>query len=265
MVRRGCKLKLYLKYFSMQLKSILEYRRTFIISCFGQTATSIFSLLAIMFLFNKFGNVNGYTFDEVLICFAISFLGFSIAECFFRAFDQFDKMISNGEFDRALVRPRNLILQILGIKMEFSKFGRCIISIAIAIWVISKNPSLWTTDKIVTLILMAVGTTIIYSALFVLKAGITFFTTQGLEITNIFTDGARDLTQYPLDIYHKWVKDFFTYILPLALVDYYPFLYIIGRTNNKMYIFFPIISTLFIIPCYIIWNIGIRKYKSTGS
>ena len=25
MVRRGCKLKLYLKYFSMQLKSILEY------------------------------------------------------------------------------------------------------------------------------------------------------------------------------------------------------------------------------------------------
>ena len=53
--------------------------------------------------------------------------------------------------------------------MEFSKFGRCIISIAIAIWVISKNPSLWTTDKIVTLILMAVGTTIIYSALFVLQ------------------------------------------------------------------------------------------------
>ena len=177
---------------------------------------------------NKFFSIEGVTnsfnnklilskvnpFDEVLICFAISFLGFSIAECFFRAFDQFEKMISNGAFDRALVRPRNLILQILGIKMEFSKFGRCIISIAIAIWVISKNPSLWTTDKIVTLILMAVGTTIIYSALFVLKAGITFFTTQGLEITNIFTDGARDLTQYPLDIYHKWVKDFFTYILP---------------------------------------------------
>lgn len=117
-------MKLYLKYFSMQLKSILEYRKTFIISCFGQTATSIFSLLAIMFLFNKFGNVNGYTFDEVLICFAISFLGFSIAECFFRAFDQFDKMISNGEFDRALVRPRNLILQILGIKMEFFKIWK---------------------------------------------------------------------------------------------------------------------------------------------
>ena len=58
----------------MQLKSILEYRKTFIISCFGQTATSIFSLLAIMFLFNKFGNVNGYTFDEVLICFVLTTL-----------------------------------------------------------------------------------------------------------------------------------------------------------------------------------------------
>ena len=49
-------MKLYLKYLSMHLKSLLEYGKTFIISCMGQIATSIFSFLSIIFLFDKFGN-----------------------------------------------------------------------------------------------------------------------------------------------------------------------------------------------------------------
>ena len=65
---------------------------------------------------------------------------------------------------------------------------------------------------------MILGTIVIYASLFVLNGGICFFTTQSLEIMNIFTDGARDLTQYPLSIFHKYVKNFFTYILPLAFV-----------------------------------------------
>ena len=82
---------------------------------------------------------------------------------------------------------------------------------------------------------------------------------------NIFTDGGRDLAQYPLDIYKEWVKKFFTFIIPLALVNYYPLLYIIGRTDNKFYIVAPLLSILFIIPCYIVWRVGLKKYKSTGS
>ena len=112
---------------------------------------------------------------------------------------------------------------------------------------------------------MILGTIVIYASLFILKAGITFFTTQSLEIMNIFTDGTRDLAQYPLNIYQKWVQNFFTYILPIALVNYYPLLYLIGRTDNKLYMLLPIFTLIFIIPCYAVWKIGIRKYKSTGS
>lgn len=258
-------MKLYLKYFSMQLKSILEYRKAFLISAIAQILTSVTAFISIFFLFDKFGSIEGYTFDNVLICFSISFVGYSIAECFFRAFDHFDRMISNGKFDRILIRPRNLILQILGEEIEFIKFGRAITALVIFIIVLSKHSELLRADKFITLLLMIIGTTIIYASLFVLKAGISFFTTQSLEIMNIFTDGARDLAQYPLNIYQKWVKTFFTYILPLAWVNYYPLLYVIEKTDNKINIILPVVSILFIIPCYIVWQIGLRKYKSTGS
>lgn len=258
-------MKLYLKYFSMQLKSMLEYKKTFILSFLSQLITSIFSFVSIFFLFDKFGNIDGYTFNNVLICFSMSFFGFSVAECFFRAFDHFDRMIANGQFDRILVRPKNLFLQILGTEIEFSKFGRATAAFAIFICTLTFNTELLKPDKLITLILMMFGTIVIYACLYILKAGVTFFTTQSLEIMNIFTDGAKELTQYPLDIYQKWVRRFFTYILPIALVNYYPLLYVIEKTNNKLYMFLPVISIFFAIPCYIVWRIGLSKYKSTGS
>ena len=258
-------MKLYLKYFTMQLKADLEYRKAFIISLVAKMATSVFSFLSIYFLFDKFGSIAGYTFEDVLICFAVSFMGYSLAECFFRSFDHFDRMISNGEFDRILVRPKGLILQVLGSEIEFNRFGRTLVSIIIVVGVLVNNPQLLQLDKILTIILMILGTIVIYASLFILKAGITFFTTQSLEIMNIFTDGTRDLAQYPLNIYQKWVQNFFTYILPIALVNYYPLLYLIGRTDNKLYMLLPIFTLIFIIPCYAVWKIGIKKYKSTGS
>lgn len=258
-------MRLYLKYFIMQLKISLEYKKQFILQFLGQTITSVFSFLAIYMLFEKFGSLEEFTFSNVLICFSISFLGFSLAEMIFRGFDHFDKILANGEFERIMVRPRNLILQVLGNDINFNKIGRTTVSIIVFIAVLLNHPDLLQIDRIITLILMIIGTFIIDSNLFVLKAGITFFTVQGLEIMNIFTDGGRELTQYPLGIYNKWVLRFFTYIIPLSLVNYYPLLYVIGKSDNQFYIFLPIFSILFTIPSYIIWKIGVSKYKSIGS
>lgn len=175
------------------------------------------------------------------------------------------KYSGNGEFDRILVRPRNIILQVLGSNISFERVGRSIMAIILFVYLLISKPELVRPDILITLILMIIGTFILYSDLFILKAGITFFTTQSLEIMNIFTDGGRDLAQYPLDIYKEWVKKFFTFIIPLALVNYYPLLYVIGRTDNKLYMLAPIASMLFTIPCYVVWIIGLKKYKSTGS
>ena len=258
-------IKLYFKYFLLVLKSEMQYKKALYVGIFAQILSCLTSLISVYFLFDKFGSIEGFYFNEVLICFSISFVGFSLTECFFRGFDHFDRLISNGKFDIMLIRPAPILLQIIGEIIEIKKLGRAVLAIIILAVVISKNPILWSLDKIITILLMIIGTVIIYSGLFIIKAAICFYTTSSLEIMNIFTDGARDLTQYPLSIYKKVVLKFFTYVIPLALVNLYPFLYIIERSDNRSYIFAPIITILYLMPCYIFWKIGLKKYKSTGS
>jgi ABC-2 type transport system permease protein len=123
----------------------------------------------------------------------------------------------------------------------------------------------WTFDKITALVIMLIGGIAVFSALFVLYAGISFFTIEGLEFMNIFTDGSREFGKYPLSIYGEGILKFFTYVIPIALFQYYPLLYLIGRSDDVLLIFLPLFGFVFMIPCYLFFKLGVRKYKSTGS
>ncbi|WMB28728.1 ABC transporter permease [Streptococcus didelphis] len=56
-----------------------------------------------------------------------------------------------------------------------------------------------------------------------------------------------------------------TYCIPLALVQYYPFLYLIGKSSDKRLLILPILAQLFVLPVYLVWKIGLNNYQSTGS
>ncbi len=260
-------MKLYIKYFSIHLKSVIEYKTSFTLTTIGQCLTTFFSFLSMYFLFNRFGNINNYSFSEVLLCFSTISISFSVAECFGRGFDTFSSIISNGEFDRIMVRPQNEILQVIGSKIELTRIGRFIQASIIFIYAIQTCDVQWNYERVLTLILMILAGISVFFCLFMIYAGICFFTLEGLEFMNIFTDGGRQLAQYPLDIYKEWVMKFFTFIIPLAFINYYPFLFIINKYqgNKIFYMLSPLVSFLFIIPSFAFWKFGVSHYKSTGS
>lgn len=243
----------------------MQYKVSFFLTLLGQLLTSFSAFLGVYFLFARFNEIDGYTYQEVLLCLGVVLMAFSIAECFARGFDQFPSMISNGEFDRIMVRPRNEIFQILAAKMAFTRLGRCLQAMIIFVYAIPASGVDWTPIRILTLILMLIAGTAIFAGLFVIYAAICFFTIEGLEFMNIFTDGGREFGQYPFSVYGKPVLLFFTFVIPLALFQYYPFLYLIGHTTNIVYALLPLASLLFLLPCWLLWKLGVRKYQSTGS
>jgi len=243
----------------------MQYKMSFLLTSLGQFFVSFTAFLGITFMFSRFSSVEGFTLQQVLLCFAVVLMAFSIAECFARGFDTFTMMISNGEFDRVLVRPRREVFLILASKMDFTRVGRLIQAIIVFFIAIPASGVIWTPDKIITLILMITCGILIFFGLMMVYAAISFFTIEGIEFMNIFTDGAREFGSYPYSIYGQGILKFVTYIIPVALFQYYPFLYLIGATGNRFYMFIPLIGLLFLIPCYGFWRFGLLKYKSTGS
>lgn len=259
------KMRLYMKYVFIHFKSLLEYKTSFLLTLIGQFLVSFHVFLGIYFMFQRFHQVEGFTYSQVLLCFSIVLMEFSLAEMFARGFDSFSSTIKNGEFDRIMVRPRNEILQVLGSKIEFTRIGRMLQAIIMFVYGIKKSGIEWNIEKIMTVIFMLIGGTAVFMGIFLIYASICFFSIEGLEFMNIFTDGAREYGKYPISIYGKRVMQIGTFLVPFTFIQYYPLLFLLGKRQGILYMFLPLLASLFLIPCYMLWRFGVFHYKSTGS
>ena len=256
---------LYGKYLSLHLKIQLEYKASFILTAVGQFLSAFSAVLSFFFLFARFHQVEDFTFSQVLLCFSVIWMAFSLAECFARGFDRFSTIIANGEFDRILVRPRGLILQVLGQMIDFSRLGKFVQAVLVFAYGVWQSGVDWTPTKIAVVVSMVLCGFLLFFALFLVGAALTFFTLEGLEVLNIFTDGGREFASYPLSIYGREVLTFCTFVIPLALVQYYPLLYLLDRAPYPWYGLLPLASLLFFLPSYALWRYGVKKFQSTGS
>lgn len=262
-------MRLYVLYMKIWFKSQLQYRTSFWLLTAGQFFIPFLVFAGLYFMFERFGQIRGWEFYEVALCFSVIHMSFSLSECFIRGFDTFSSLVAGGDFDRILVRPRGTVLQVLGSKFEFNRVGRLVQSLFVMGWALWKLPVDWTVLKSLTLLLMVASGTAIFCGIYILAATLCFWTIQGLEVVNIFTDGGREMAQYPINIYHKSLARFFTFVIPFGCANYLPLLYILDRTdsgtNASFYMLAPLWGVLFLLPCLLVWRIGVRHYRSTGS
>lgn len=257
-------MKLIGKYLGMYFKSQLEYKSSFILTCIAQLLTLSLSSFMVFILMDKFHFLDNYDIYELMLGISIVQFGFSFSECFMRGFDKFSEVIKVGGLDLMLIRPRNIYIQVFGSNIELTKLSRVLGSLVLFIIAISNIDSI-TWYGVLYLFLLLIGSSMIYAALFIFSACFCFKTVEGLEFMNIFTDGSREFGQYPMGLFRREVILVFTFLIPLACVNYYPISYILGKSDNIWYLISPLMTFILFIISIITFNRCIKHYEGTGS
>ena len=257
-------MKLYLKFLSIHFRSAMTYRASFFLSCLGQVLITTNVFLSVVFLMERFDSIGGYTLPQLSLCYAVILAGTSLAECFARGLDAFGRILSQAQFDRLMLRPRSLLFQVLCQDMKPTMFARVLQAAVMLVWAIGSGAVAWTPRKILVLTLMVLCGAGVFFGVFLINACVTFFTLEHIEALNIFMDGPREYGKYPFGIYGKPVLLILTFLVPLALVQHWPLQYLLDR-GPWWYALLPLAALLFLIPCGLLWRVGVRHYRSTGS
>ena len=257
-------MKLYLKFLSIHMRSAMTYRASVFLSCLGHLLITGNVFLGVIFLMQRFESVGGYTLPQLSLCYAVILAGTSLAECFARGIDVFHQLLTDARFDRIMVRPRSLLFQTLCQEMKPTMLARVLQAAVMLVWGIGAGAVAWTPFKALVLVLMILCGAGIFFGLFLVNACICFFTLEHIETLNIVLDGPREYGKYPFGIYGKPVLLILTFLVPLALVQHWPLQYLFDR-GPAWYGLLPIVSLAFLIPCALLWRLGVRHYRSTGS
>ena len=263
-------LKLYFRYIGISVRAQMQYKVSFVLTAIGNLCISVVEFLAIWALFDRFGTLRGWTLAEVALFYGIVNTAFAISEAVVRGFDLLPSMVKAGDFDRLLLRPRSTAFQVACQELQLLRVGKFLQGIVVLLWATSSVDVAWTAPKVLLTIGAVAGGVCVFSGFFILEATLAFWTTETLEIVNTITYGGLQTAQYPLAIYRDWFRKFFTYVVPLALVNYFPALAILNRpdplgTPEMVKWGSPLLGLAFLMVTLQIWKIGVRHYTSTGS
>ena len=258
---------LYNKYVKMHIKSTLQFKVNTALMSLSTILVSVAELLSIYMLFKNFKSVGNWGFYETSLMFGVVTSIYSFVECFARGFDEFEKLIKTGELDRLLVRPVNLMYQIFCSKIELSKIPKTLLCLSVCVFSIIKLSIKWTFTKVCVMALVFVCGCCVIFGVILIGAGVSIFTIEKMEFVNIFTNGAKELAYYPVNIYSKWLSRIFTFILPVACFNYLPINYIMGYGTlpSIVYAISPLFGIIFLIPCLVFFLIALKKYQGTGT
>jgi ABC-2 type transport system permease protein len=261
---------LYRRLIGARIRAQMQYRASFLLMTMVSFVVTGSDLLAILILFNYFGELAGWQAGEVALLYGLAMVAFGLSEMVAAGFDVFPQAIRQGEFDRVLLRPVGIFIQVLSADFQLRRLGRVAQGGMALMLAVAWTSIAWTPFKVFYLLVVLVSGFVMFSALLVLGAVLCFWTVQSIEIVNTVTYGGTEMASYPLPIYHELLQRFFTFVVPLAFVSYFPALYLLDRPEGQhlpgwLPGMTPVAAAMLALMAWLAWQMGVRRYQSTGS
>lgn len=249
------------------VKRETEYKLNFVLLCLTVAPLRLMFLLFAVILSDKIELLYGWNKWELAFLYGMYVVSYGLAQVFFRHFRVLDNMIIRGELDQYFVKPQlpifSLIFYNLHIMELFSQFFPAIVILLCAC--IKVNVS-WSIGKILVLVSSLIGATFIQASIFVIIGCTAVFTFNTNWLGDLYYC-FRDFLSYPLSIFGHEMMTFFTYIIPLAFINYYPARFILEKGyiySVKNFLTLPIGILCFGITM-LLWRAACKHYTSAGS
>ncbi len=263
---------MYGRYALASITGQMQYKVSFMLSVIAEFFATGIEVGAIWALFDRFGNLPDWSVAEVCLFYGIVNISFAITDSICTGFDKFGTLyVRTGNFDRLLLRPRSLFLQLIGHELALRRVGRLIQGLVIFSFAFYTLDLPLDPYRVSMVLLTIVSAMAFFLALFVLQATISFWSIESLEIMNTFTYGGVESAQYPIAIYEEWFQKIFTFIIPLACISYFPMVAVLGiedplGTTRLFQTLAPLSGIAFLLISVVVFQtIGLKHYTSTGS
>ncbi|MFI5272551.1 MAG: ABC transporter permease [Ktedonobacterales bacterium] len=267
----GDELRLYLRLVWLAVRAQAQYKASVVIDVLTYFAVTSLEFAAVLIVFGPFPTLAGWHVGEVALLYGLTSICFGAAELFGAGIDYFPDTIRKGEFDRVLLRPAGVLLQVVTTDFKLRRLGRISEGIAIVLLALRLLGGLrWTPLKLLVLPVGIASGAVIFIAAMLLGATVSFWTVQATELTNILTYGGREMLSWPLQIYNASLRRFFLFVVPLGFGTYLPTCFLLDRPlpvglPGATAFAAPLVAVLFALLARAVWGFGVRHYQSSGS
>jgi ABC-2 type transport system permease protein len=257
-------LDLYLTYFRFTLKAWSQYRADFIISVISSIVLDGSTLLFLTVVFTNIQQLEGWTFPEMVLIWGLSLITRFLANGILDAPHRIYWYIRYGTLDRLLVRPAEPMFQIAAESgINLPALGRVMVGVAAVLVVLPGLGLPWWSAFYLPLVIFT-GVLIMFSVQWI-AACLCFWFTNSVSVLTTMAWMVQ-FGQYPATIFSLPLRFLFTWVIPYAMMAFYPVAFLLRGGEYRIYgLLAPSVGIAFFGMGAAVWRVALRRYQSTGS
>lgn len=256
--------RLFFQMMSANLRGLMAFKADFLVSFFGGLLSQTIGLLFMGVLFLNVPAVAGWNVYQVALLYGYMFVAEGVMTLGFQGTNGLWRQARMGEFDRYLLRPLPVTLQIYGRNINLAGLGTGITGVCV-IGYAWHQLALPVTFWRMTLLMLS----LVFGA--VIRVNINFAT----SILPVWVEGATgfkgtvesmwEMGKYPLDIYPKAFRVILLSLIPYAAISYVPASVLLGKSDPIFFWLLPGAMVLIILLRIWIFRKAMGKYEGAGN
>ena len=269
-------LKRYMRLYKVQViqffKTIMQSKVDFLMGLLGFFFTQLSGILFLLLIFEQIPHLEGWTLQQLIFIYGFAQIPRGIDHLFTDNIWMIAwRMVIDGEFDRYMLRPMNLLFQVISEKLQPDAVGELLVGTILVVYSVVKGVVVIDALHVLMFFVSVFAGALIYSAIKLFFASFAFW----VKISGPFLQAAynmADFAKYPTEIYAKFVQFIITWIIPFAFVAYLPASYFLGVSgfmglnNNIIVIGIEcVIAIVFAMIAYAFFCRGTKVYESAGN
>lgn len=252
------------------IRGQMQYRLNFLIEmAFGLVFSSI-GFVFIWVVLGRFEAIGGWTLIEVALLYGMRLTSHGLWTVSFSRLFAIDRMVVDGEFDRMMIRPMPMMLQLMFGSFRIATLGDLLGGVVILSIALAQVPINWSVGKLLLLACALIGGAMLDGAFQLGPAAMTFRTLQSMPVRGLFDEIFGRFSGYPTSIFDRGARFLLMWIVPVAFVAWAPATVLLDRTDDlpfpgRLAWFSPLAGVVCIAIAAWLFVRESRHYQSSGS
>ncbi|MEK7540253.1 MAG: ABC-2 family transporter protein [Patescibacteria group bacterium] len=224
-------LRLYFCLLGFNFQSRLAYRGEFILSLVSVSTELTVRLVFLSVVYSYIPSLAGWTYPQMLLLFASSFILEAIAWFTWRAsIFKLHLVVQDGSFDFLMTKPVSLLFITAFRRMDLEDVARVVVGVALLMFSFHLSGIFPSVNQwLLWMVGISLAQVVYFSFSLMLKTT-SFWTTQTSEINYVMYSLDR-LNQYPTHLYTGFVRFLFTFIIPVTFISTLPAQFLTGTAS----------------------------------
>lgn len=199
------------------IHSSLTLRESFLLQSFFMMLSNVVFFSFWWIYFTNFSSVKGWTLSDMAILYAIVNGGYGLFSVFFGGCRSLARMIYEGDLDALLVKPKNLLLQIMASKSVPSGWGD--IFSACFFLIAAGN---CTVETVLLIMLFIFTACVVICSFSIIMGSLAFWIGDSHMLSKQIFEFLLTFSNYPKSLYVGSVKYFLLTIIPSGFIGFMP-------------------------------------------